>query len=111
MPGVGLAANVEPAPAANNEAVLTAPSERRLRLQPGEELQEAGQRRAGGQGRGGGRPFPQRRGPGGRWGPPRRPPPRRQRAEGRAAQRAERPGGGSSQEGQHAPRPAGTARP
>lgn len=79
MPGVGLAANVEPAPAANNEAVLTAPSERRLRLQPGEELQEAGQRR--------------------------------QRAEGRAAQRAERPGGGSSQEGQHAPRPAGTARP
>lgn len=100
VPGVGLAADVQPAPAANDVAVLAAPFYRRFSLQPRAQLQQPRRRRAGQQGPGGGGlPTAQRHGDG------RHPPPRRQRAQGRAAQRAERPGGDPGQEGQHDPRP------
>lgn len=105
VPGVGLAADVQPAPAANDVAVLAAPFYRRFSLQPRAQLQQPRRRRAGQQGPGGGGlPTAQRHGDG------RHPPPRRQRGQGRAAQRAERPGGDPGQEGQHDPRPGGTVR-
>lgn len=104
VPGIGLAADVQPAPAANNIAVLAAPFYRRFSLQPRTELQQPRQRRAGQQyPPAGGLPAAQRHRDG------RHPPPWRQRAQGRATQRAERPGGYPGQERQHDPRPAGTA--
>lgn len=101
VPGIGLAADVQPAPAANNVAVLAAPFYRRFSLQPRAELQQPRQRRAGQQ-------YPAAGGlrTAQRHGDDRHPPPRRQRTQGRAAQRAERPAGDPGQEGQHDPRPA-----
>lgn len=110
VPGVGLAADVQPAPPPDDEAVLTAPPQHRFRLQPRDQRrQRPGRRRDGQQGRGRARPAPRGQRPAQRRGQRRRPPPRGQGREGRAAQRAERPSSSPGQEGQHAPCPAGTA--